>query len=105
MTAPVIISSVFLFLSIAVTVCCFTVFRKKTGAKFIGASAAVYASACLMILLLAIFKKDLPVLFFILADVLSGGVFVLTSLMMVFLIIRNRPEPKKSENAELEKDG
>ena len=104
MTAGIIISSVFLFLSVLCTVLCFTVLRKKNYSVFIGASAGVYASACLMILLFSIFKKDLPILFFILADGLVTGVFVMTSLMMLVLLTKTTPASGAGEKEEVKEE-
>lgn len=104
MTAGIILSSVFMAFSLTVTVLFFTALKKKPYSKFAGASTAVYASACLMILLLSIFKKDLPILFFILADVLSTMVCGMITMMMIVLFAKTTPvennKPKEDEDAE-----
>ena len=104
MTPAIILSSVFVVLSLIISIVCFTYLRKKSYAKYIGASALVYASACIFILLLAVFKKDLPILFFILADVLSGGVFAVTTFVMVLLSTKIMSPPEKTEDVS-KKDG
>ncbi len=104
MTEGIILSSVFLAFSLTVTVLFFTALKKKPYSKFAGASTAVYSSACLMILLLAIFKKDLPILFFILADILATMVCGMITLMMIVLFAKttpvDSPKPKEDEEAK-----
>ena len=101
MTAGIILSSIFMVFSLTVTVLFFTAFKKRPYSKFAGASTAVYASACLMILLLAIFKKDLPILFFILADVLATMVCGMITLMMIVLFTKTTPvETNKTKEDE-----
>lgn len=104
MTAGIILSSVFMVFSLTVTLLFFTALKKKPYSKFAGASTAVYASACLMILLLAIFKKDLPILFFILADVLVTMVCGMITLMMIVLFVKTTPvetiKPKEDEDVK-----
>lgn len=100
MTAGIIISSFFLLFAVVVTVIFFAGLRSKPYAKFAGASTAVYASACLMILLIAIFKKDLPILFFILADALATMVCAMFTAMMLVLLFKTTPveiKPKEDE--------
>ncbi|MBP5416229.1 MAG: hypothetical protein J6Y58_01770 [Clostridiales bacterium] len=104
MTPAIILSSIFVVLSLIISILCFTYLKKKSYSKYVGASALVYASACIFILLLAVFKKDLPILFFILADVLSGGVFAVTTLVMVLLSTKIMSPPGKTEERS-EKDG
>ena len=104
MTPAIVLSSVFVVISLILSVLCFTYLKKKSYAKYIGASALVYASACIFILLLAVFRKDLPILFFILADVLSGGVFAVTTLVMVLLSTKIMSPPEKTEDVS-KKDG
>lgn len=101
MTAGIILSAFFLLFSVTVTVIFFAGLRSKPYAKFAGASTAVYASACLMIFLLAIFKKDLPILFFILADALATMVCAMITAMMLVLLIKTTPvetKPKEDED-------
>ena len=104
MTAGIILSSVFMVFSLTVTLLFFTALKKKPYSKFAVASTAVYASACLMILLLAIFKKDLPILFFILADVLATMVCGMITLMMIVLFAKTTPvetiKPKEDEDVK-----
>lgn len=104
MTAGIILSSIFMAFSLTITVLFFTVLKKKPYSKFAGASTGVYASACLMILLLAIFKKDLPILFFILADVLATMVCGMITAMMIVLFTKTTPvetkKPKEDEDVE-----
>jgi len=104
MTPAIILSSVFVVISSILSIGCFTYLKKKSYAKYIGASALVYASACIFILLLAVFKKDLPILFFILADVLSSGAFAVTTFVMVLLSTRIMSPPEQS-NESSKKDG
>ena len=104
MTAGIVLSSIFMAISLTITVLFFTALKKKPYSKFAGASTAVYASACLMILLLAIFKKDLPILFFILADVLATMVCGMITAMMIVLFTKTTPvettKPKEDEDVE-----
>ena len=104
MTAGIIISLFFLLFAVAVTLIFFVGLRSKPYAKFAGASTAVYASACLMILLIAIFKKDLPILFFILANSLATMVCAMITAMMLVLLIKTTPVETKPKEDEGIKD-
>jgi membrane associated rhomboid family serine protease len=103
MTSGMILSGIFLIFSVVITVVCFTVLKKKDYSKFVGASAGVYASACLLVFLFSFMKKDLPILFFVLAEFLVTGIFVMTSFMMIFLLSKTSSvTAKQDENKEKE---
>jgi|GEM_PF-1851680 len=103
MTSGMILSGIFLIFSVVITVVCFTVLKKKDYSKFVGASAGVYASACLLVFLFSLLKKDLPILFFVLAEFLVTGIFVMTSFMMIFLLSKTSSvAAKQDENKEKE---
>ena len=68
-----------------VTILCFTVLRKKNYGKFIGASSVTYASGCLLVFLLALFKKNAPLVFVILSDSLISGVYLFTVIMLILV--------------------
>ena len=103
MTAGMILSGIFVVISIAIVIVCFTVLKKKDYSKFVGASAGVYASACLLVFLFSLLKKDLPILFFVLAEFLVTGIFVMTSFMMIFLLSKTATIATSSnENKENE---
>ncbi len=85
MNAKVILSLCFLFFSVIVTILFFTVLRKKKYGKFCGASSVAYASGCLFIFLLALLKKDAPMIFVILADSLVTGVYIFTTVMLILV--------------------
>lgn len=104
MTSGMILSGIFLIFSVVITVVCFTVLKKKDYSKFVGASAGVYASACLLVFLFSLLKKDLPILFFVLAEFLVTGIFVMTSFMMIFLLLSKTSSvaAKQDENKEKE---
>ncbi|MBP5491712.1 MAG: hypothetical protein J6Y08_02595 [Clostridiales bacterium] len=103
MTPQIILSGIFVLVSVIATVLCFTVFKKQFFSRFVGASGVVFFSACLMILMFAIFKKDLPMLFFILSDGLVAGIFAMTTALMVILCSKTFMEVAKSAKVK-EKD-
>ena len=85
MSSSLILSGIFLVLSIVVIFVCFIGFRKKPYSRYLGASACIYCSACLFIFLIGVLKDSVPLLFFILADILATFVFLLTCVSIVLL--------------------
>ncbi|MBR5974653.1 MAG: hypothetical protein IK020_05660 [Clostridiales bacterium] len=86
MNASLIVSGAFAAVSVIAVVLCFTVLRKYTFHKILGASTCVYASACFFIFLIGVFREDVPTLFFILADILSTFVAAMISVVIVILM-------------------
>ena len=102
MNASLIVSGSFAVTSLLLVVLCFTALRRYAFHKILGASTCVYASACLFIFLIGVFREEIPTLFFVLADVLSTLVAAMISVVIVILM---RQMAVSSAGTEKEKSG
>ena len=85
MSAKVILASAFLVFAVVMTIVGFVAFRKKNVGKYIGASAAVYASGCLLILIIALVRQNVPMMFFILAESLITLICGVSCAMLILV--------------------
>lgn len=84
MTPGIILSLCFLGLSILALVLSIVVVKKRPLTLYMRACSAVYISGTVLTLLLALLRKSLPILFFVLCNLLVTTVFLFSAALLIW---------------------
>ncbi|MBO4927529.1 MAG: hypothetical protein J5379_04685 [Clostridiales bacterium] len=84
MTAGIIMTICFFAVSVILLILAFVLVKEKPLSTYIRVSCAIYISGELITLILALLRRSLPMLFFLLCNLLVTTVFLFSTGMLIW---------------------